>query len=61
MDEIAELKVKISNGISAMEATKTSSGRTELIEKLIRFRNLLNSLEAQLAHFKEIQLNMGMD
>lgn len=61
MDGITSLKSKILEGISAIENTKSTKDRTELIERLIKFRDLLNGLEAQLAHFKEIQLNMGMD
>ena len=61
MEEIVKLKLKILEVLNALETVKNNKQRAAMIEQLIRLRNLLNGLEAQLAHFKEIQLNMGMD
>ncbi len=61
MDDIANLKLKILEVLNALETVKSNKQRAAMIEQLVRLRNLLNGLEAQLAHFKEIQLNMGMD
>ena len=61
MDDIANLKLKILEVLNALETVKNNKQRSAMIEQLIRLRNLLNGLEAQLAHFKEIQLNMSMD
>jgi len=61
MYDIAKLKLKILEVITSLEIMTNNNLRADTIEQLIRLRNLLNGLEAQLAHFKEIQLNMGMD
>ena len=61
MEEIVKLKLKILEVLNALETVKNNKQRAAMIEQLIRLRNLLNGLEAQLAHFKEIQLDMGMD
>ena len=61
MEEIVKLKLKILEVLNALETVKNNKQRAAMIEQLIRLRNLLNGLEVQLAHFKEIQLNMGMD
>jgi hypothetical protein len=56
MDGIAKLKFKIIEVLTTLESNENFDQRAELIERLIKFRNLLNMLDNHI-----INNNMGMD